>query len=70
MKVGYCKCILSYNLCLTPHKASLQSQQSSSSNTQSQREKLDKLETDCLKLSRTQAMAEVIYNFPNDSSNH
>uniref|UniRef100_A0A3Q3X3S2 Centrosomal protein 57kDa-like protein 1 n=1 Tax=Mola mola TaxID=94237 RepID=A0A3Q3X3S2_MOLML len=39
--------------------ASLQSQQSSSSNTQSQREKLDKLERECLKLSRTQAMAEL-----------
>ncbi|KAE8286805.1 Centrosomal protein cep57l1 Centrosomal protein 57kDa-like protein 1 Centrosomal protein of 57 kDa [Larimichthys crocea] len=40
-------------------QASLQNQQPSSSNTQSQREKLEKLESECLKLSRTQTLAEM-----------
>ncbi|XP_044024413.1 centrosomal protein CEP57L1 isoform X2 [Siniperca chuatsi] len=43
---------------LMENQASLQSQQPSSSNTQSQREKLEKLESECLKLSRTQTVAE------------
>lgn len=52
---------LQYNLCLPPHKASLQKRQPSSSNTQPEQEKLEKLESECLKLSRTQTLAEVIY---------
>nr|XP_046228502.1 centrosomal protein CEP57L1 [Scatophagus argus] len=40
------------------NQASLQKQQPSSSNPQSQCEKLEKLESECLKLSRTQALAE------------
>uniref|UniRef100_A0A8P4KQS8 Centrosomal protein 57kDa-like protein 1 n=2 Tax=Dicentrarchus labrax TaxID=13489 RepID=A0A8P4KQS8_DICLA len=43
---------------LMEDQASLQNQQPSSSNTQSQREKLEKLESECLKLSRTQTLAE------------
>ncbi|XP_070843564.1 centrosomal protein CEP57L1 [Chaetodon trifascialis] len=43
---------------LMENQASLQNQQPSSSNTQSQREKLEKLESECLKLSRTQTLAE------------
>ncbi|XP_026196529.1 centrosomal protein CEP57L1 isoform X2 [Anabas testudineus] len=41
------------------NQASLQNQQPSSSNTQSQREKLEKLESEYLKLSRTQTVAEM-----------
>ncbi|CAJ1078128.1 centrosomal protein CEP57L1 [Xyrichtys novacula] len=40
-------------------QATLQSQQPTSSNSQSQREKLEKLESECLKLSRTQTVAEM-----------
>ncbi|XP_070782104.1 centrosomal protein CEP57L1 [Enoplosus armatus] len=43
---------------LMENQASLQNEQPSSSNTQSQREKLEKLESECLKLSRTQTLAE------------
>ncbi|XP_030260791.1 centrosomal protein CEP57L1 [Sparus aurata] len=43
---------------LMEDQASLQNQRPSSSNSQSQREKLEKLESECLKLSRTQALAE------------
>ncbi|XP_042359439.1 centrosomal protein CEP57L1 [Plectropomus leopardus] len=43
---------------LMENQASLQNQQPSTSNTQSQREKLEKLESECLKLSRTQTLAE------------
>ncbi|XP_035534243.1 centrosomal protein CEP57L1 isoform X2 [Morone saxatilis] len=43
---------------LMENQASLQNQQPSSSNAQSQREKLEKLESECLKLSRTQTLAE------------
>ncbi|XP_059212467.1 centrosomal protein CEP57L1 isoform X1 [Centropristis striata] len=43
---------------LMENQASLQNQQQSSSHTQSQREKLEKLESECLKLSRTQTLAE------------
>ncbi|KAK5852894.1 hypothetical protein PBY51_006729 [Eleginops maclovinus] len=43
---------------LMENQASLQKQRPSSSNSQSQREKLEKLESECLKLSRTQALAE------------
>ncbi|XP_026174399.1 centrosomal protein CEP57L1 isoform X1 [Mastacembelus armatus] len=41
------------------NQASLQNQQLSSSNTQSQQEKLEKLELEYLKLSRTQTLAEM-----------
>ncbi|XP_047429042.1 centrosomal protein CEP57L1 [Mugil cephalus] len=41
------------------NQASLQSQQPSASNSQTQREKLEKLESECLKLSRTQTLAEM-----------
>ncbi|XP_071335486.1 centrosomal protein CEP57L1 [Trachinotus anak] len=44
---------------LMENQASLQNQQPSSSNSQTQREKLEKLETECLKLSRTQTVAEM-----------
>ncbi|XP_056260535.1 centrosomal protein CEP57L1 isoform X1 [Seriola aureovittata] len=44
---------------LMENQASLQNEQPSSSNTQIQREKLDKLESECLKLSRTQTVAEM-----------
>uniref|UniRef100_A0A3B4YC38 Centrosomal protein 57kDa-like protein 1 n=1 Tax=Seriola lalandi dorsalis TaxID=1841481 RepID=A0A3B4YC38_SERLL len=44
---------------LMENQASLQNEQPSSSNTQIQREKLDKLESECLKLSRTQTVAEL-----------
>ncbi|XP_035473727.1 centrosomal protein CEP57L1 isoform X1 [Scophthalmus maximus] len=44
---------------LIEDKASLQNQQPSSSNTHTQQEKLDKLESECLKLSRTQTVAEM-----------
>ncbi|XP_068433135.1 centrosomal protein CEP57L1 isoform X2 [Clinocottus analis] len=40
------------------NQALLQNQQSCSSNAQCQRDKLEKLESDCLKLSRTQSLAE------------
>ncbi|XP_041814927.1 centrosomal protein CEP57L1 [Chelmon rostratus] len=43
---------------LMENQASLQNQQPSSSNTLSQREKLEKLESECLKLTRTQTLAE------------
>ncbi|XP_047243339.1 centrosomal protein CEP57L1 isoform X1 [Girardinichthys multiradiatus] len=43
---------------LMENEASLQSQQPSSSNNQNQREKLEKLESEYLKLSRTQTVAE------------
>ncbi|XP_029318452.1 centrosomal protein CEP57L1 [Cottoperca gobio] len=43
---------------LMENQASLQNQGPSSSNAQSQREKLEKLESECLKLSRTQTLAE------------
>ncbi|KAM3602249.1 uncharacterized protein V6R79_000660 [Siganus canaliculatus] len=43
---------------LMENQASLQNQQPSRSNSQSQREKLEKLESECLKLSRTQTLAE------------
>ncbi|KAI3364266.1 hypothetical protein L3Q82_011074, partial [Scortum barcoo] len=43
---------------LMENQASLQNQQHSSSNSQSQREKLEMLESECLKLSRTQALAQ------------
>ncbi|XP_018528128.2 LOW QUALITY PROTEIN: centrosomal protein CEP57L1 [Lates calcarifer] len=43
---------------LMENQTSLQNQQSSSSDTQIQREKLEKLESECLKLSRTQTEAE------------
>ncbi|XP_032398909.1 centrosomal protein CEP57L1 isoform X1 [Etheostoma spectabile] len=43
---------------LMENQASLQKQQPSSSNTQPQQEKLEKLESECLKLSRTQTVAE------------
>uniref|UniRef100_A0A671V6G3 Centrosomal protein 57kDa-like protein 1 n=1 Tax=Sparus aurata TaxID=8175 RepID=A0A671V6G3_SPAAU len=51
---------------LMEDQASLQNQRPSSSNSQSQREKLEKLESECLKLSRTQALAEVNHGFPID----
>lgn len=41
------------------NQATLQNQQPSRSNSQSQREKLEKLESECLKLSRTQTLAEM-----------
>nr|XP_020444908.1 centrosomal protein CEP57L1 isoform X2 [Monopterus albus] len=44
---------------LMENQTSLQNQQPSSSNTQSQREKLEKLESECLKLSRMQTRAEM-----------
>ncbi|XP_039980439.1 centrosomal protein CEP57L1 [Xiphias gladius] len=44
---------------LMENQASLQNQQPSSSNAQTQREKLEKLESECLKLSRTQTAAEM-----------
>ncbi|XP_022068552.1 centrosomal protein CEP57L1 isoform X1 [Acanthochromis polyacanthus] len=44
---------------LMENQASLQSQQPSNSNNQTQREKLEKLESECLKLSRTQTLAEM-----------
>ncbi|CAI5683873.1 unnamed protein product [Oreochromis niloticus] len=44
---------------LMENQASLQSEQKSSSNSQIQREKLEKLESECLKLSRTQTLAEM-----------
>ncbi|XP_034555903.1 centrosomal protein CEP57L1 [Notolabrus celidotus] len=44
---------------LMEDQATLQSQQPSSSNRRSQREKLEKLESECLKLSRTQTLAEM-----------
>ncbi|KAK5879999.1 hypothetical protein CesoFtcFv8_023069 [Champsocephalus esox] len=43
---------------LKENQASLQKQRPSSSNSQSQREKLEKLESECIKLSRTQTLAE------------
>ncbi|XP_034382819.1 centrosomal protein CEP57L1 isoform X2 [Cyclopterus lumpus] len=43
---------------LVENQASLQIQQPCSSNTQCQRDKLEKLESDCLKLSQTQTLAE------------
>ncbi|XP_029352524.1 centrosomal protein CEP57L1 isoform X2 [Echeneis naucrates] len=44
---------------LMENQASLQNQQPSCSNTQTQQEKLEKLESECHKLSRTQALAEM-----------
>lgn len=44
---------------LIENEASLQSQQPSSSNNQNQQEKLEKLESEYLKLSRTQTLAEM-----------
>ncbi|XP_030577496.1 centrosomal protein CEP57L1 isoform X2 [Archocentrus centrarchus] len=44
---------------LMENQASLQNEQTSSSNSQIQREKLEKLESECLKLSRTQTLAEM-----------
>ncbi|KAM4529558.1 centrosomal protein CEP57L1 [Fundulus diaphanus] len=44
---------------LMENEASLQSQQPSNSNNQNQREKLEKLESEYLKLSRTQTLAEM-----------
>nr|XP_020488540.1 centrosomal protein CEP57L1 [Labrus bergylta] len=44
---------------LKQNQATLQNQQPSSSNNQSQQEKLAKLESECLKLSRTQTLAEM-----------
>ncbi|XP_074541250.1 centrosomal protein CEP57L1 [Halichoeres trimaculatus] len=44
---------------LVENQSSLQNQQPSRSNSQSQREKLEKLESECLKLSRTQTLAEM-----------
>ncbi|XP_008276858.1 centrosomal protein CEP57L1 [Stegastes partitus] len=41
------------------NQASLQSQQPSNANNQTQREKLEKLESECLKLNRTQTLAEM-----------
>ncbi|XP_037304547.1 centrosomal protein CEP57L1 isoform X1 [Pungitius pungitius] len=43
---------------LMENQASLQNQQPCSSNTQCQRDKLEKLESECLKLSQTQTLAE------------
>lgn len=43
---------------LVENQASLQIQQPRSSNTQCQQDKLEKLESDCLKLSQTQTLAE------------
>ncbi|XP_070705007.1 centrosomal protein CEP57L1 isoform X2 [Pempheris klunzingeri] len=43
---------------LKENQISLQNQQPSSSNTHSQQEKLEKLESDCFNLSRTQTLAE------------
>ncbi|KAL6095918.1 cep57l1 [Pungitius sinensis] len=43
---------------LMENQASLQNQQPCSSNTQCQRDKLEKLESQCLKLSQTQTLAE------------
>lgn len=43
---------------LVENQASLQNEQPSSSNSQSQREKLEKLELECLKLNKTQSLAE------------
>ncbi|XP_054474522.1 centrosomal protein CEP57L1 [Anoplopoma fimbria] len=43
---------------LVENQASLQIQQPCSSNSQTQRDKLEKLESECLKLSRTQTLAE------------
>ncbi|XP_072217807.1 centrosomal protein CEP57L1 [Leuresthes tenuis] len=44
---------------LMENQASLQSQQTGSSNNKTQQEKLEKLESECLKLSRTQTLAEM-----------
>ncbi|KAM6992408.1 centrosomal protein CEP57L1 [Tautogolabrus adspersus] len=44
---------------LMQNQATLQNQQPSSSNSQSQQEKLAELESECLKLSRTQTLAEM-----------
>ncbi|KAM7367837.1 hypothetical protein PAMP_014108 [Pampus punctatissimus] len=44
---------------LMENQASLQKQQPSSSNNQIQREKLEKLESECLKLKKTQSLAEM-----------
>ncbi|XP_054871638.1 centrosomal protein CEP57L1 isoform X2 [Amphiprion ocellaris] len=44
---------------LIENQTSLQSQHPSNSNNQTQREKLEKLESECLKLSRTQTLAEL-----------
>lgn len=41
-------------------KSLLQNQQPTDSHTEAQREKMEKLESECLKLSRTQALAEVM----------
>lgn len=58
--------IIPVYLCQT----SLQKQQPSSSNTQSQHEKLEKLESEYLKLSKTQTVAEVIRGCPGVWSKH
>ncbi|KAM4522468.1 centrosomal protein CEP57L1 isoform 1-T1 [Odontesthes bonariensis] len=44
---------------LMENQASLQSQQTGSSNSKTQQEKLEKLESECLKLSKTQTLAEM-----------
>lgn len=56
--------------CLIRWKSLLQNQPSSNSHNEAQREKMEKLESECVKLSRTQALAEVIHCVPNEKYQH
>lgn len=58
------------SICLTHFKSSLQNQQPHSSNAKSQQEKLEELESDNLKLTRTLALAEVFHSVLNEKYKH